>query len=149
MASDTDLVKLYSGRILALAADIPRVGRLNAPSASSRQQSPQCGSTVTVDLVIDASGRIVDFAQDVRACALGQAAAAVLGRSVIGQTRAELDAARQALRRMLKEDGSPPQPPFSELEVLRPAREFVNRHPSILLAFDAACDALAQAEHAA
>ncbi|MEM9247292.1 MAG: iron-sulfur cluster assembly scaffold protein [Pseudomonadota bacterium] len=148
MASETDLVNLYSGRILALAADIPHVGRLEAPASTARKRSPQCGSSITVDLVMD-GGRIVDFAQDVRACALGQAAASVLGRAVIGRTRAEVDAAREALRAMLSEDGPPPAAPFEDLEVLIPARAFTNRHASIMLAFDATAEAMAQAEDAA
>ncbi|MEM1430514.1 MAG: iron-sulfur cluster assembly scaffold protein [Pseudomonadota bacterium] len=148
MASETDLVKLYSGRILALAADIPHLGRLDAPTSTARARSPQCGSTVTVDLVV-ADHVITDFAQDVRACALGQASASVLGREVIGKTRAEVAAARDALAAMLTADAPPPAAPFDALEVLIPAREFVNRHASILLAFDATLDALDQAEDAA
>jgi NifU-like protein involved in Fe-S cluster formation len=148
MASDTDLVKLYSGRILALAADIPRTGRLQAPTATAKRRSPQCGSTVTVDLTVT-DGRISDFSQEVRACALGQASAAVLGRAAIGRSRAEIEAARDALAAMLKEDGPPPAAPFADLEALAAAREFANRHPSIMLAFEATADALANAERAA
>ena len=99
--SDSDLVKLYSGRILALAADIPHLGRLPAPGGTSRKRSPLCGSTVTVDLVMQ-DGRVVAFAQDVKACALGQAAASVLGGVVLGRNRMELETARAALLAMLK-----------------------------------------------
>lgn len=148
MAAETDLVKLYSGRLLALAADMPHVGRLSAPMATARRRAPQCGSTVTVDLSV-ADGRIVEFAQDVRACALGQASASVLGHAVIGRTRDEVEAARTALVAMLTEGGPPPGAPFEDLAALSAAREFSNRHPSILLAFDATCDALATLEKAA
>ncbi|SNT37775.1 iron-sulfur cluster assembly scaffold protein [Tropicimonas sediminicola] len=148
MASDKDLVKLYSGRILALAADIPHVGRLDAPSATARRRSPLCGSTVTVDLRIE-NGRIVDFAQDVKACALGQAAASVLGAHVIGRSREEIDRGRDQLAAMLRENGPVPDAPFDDLEVLLPAREFTNRHASILLAFEATAEALAAAVEAA
>lgn len=146
--SDSDLVKLYSGRILALAADIPHLGRLAAPSGTSRRRSPLCGSTVTVDLVMR-DGRVAEFAQDVKACALGQASASVLGAVVLGRSRAELEAARDALRAMLKEGGPVPAAPFDGYEVLTPAREYKNRHASILLAIEAACEAAAQAEAAA
>jgi NifU-like protein involved in Fe-S cluster formation len=146
--SDSDLVKLYSGRILALAADIPHLGRLAAPSGTSRRRSPLCGSTVTVDLVMR-DGRVADFAQDVKACALGQASASVLGAVVLGRSRAELESARDALRAMLKEGGPVPAAPFDGYEVLTPAREYKNRHASILLAIEAACEAAAQAEAAA
>ena len=145
--SDSDLVKLYSGRILALAADIPHLGRLTAPTGSARKRSPLCGSTVTVDLVLK-EGRIVDFAQDVKACALGQASAAILGNVVIGRSLAELQAAREMLRAMLKDNGPVPAAPFDGYEVLLPARDYKNRHASILLALDAACDAAAQTEAA-
>jgi NifU-like protein involved in Fe-S cluster formation len=146
--SDSDLVKLYSGRILALAADIPHLGRLAAPSGTSRKRSPLCGSTVTVDLVMR-DGRVAEFAQDVKACALGQASASVLGSVVLGRTRAELEAARDALRAMLKEGGPVPPAPFEGYEVLTPARDYKNRHASILLALDAACEAAAASEAAA
>ena len=140
--SDSDLVKLYSGRILALAADIPHLGRLTAPTGSARKRSPLCGSTVTVDLVLK-EGRIVDFAQDVKACALGQASAAILGKVVLGRSLAELQAAREMLRAMLKDNGPVPAAPFDGYEVLLPAVEYKNRHASILLALEAACEAAA------
>jgi NifU-like protein involved in Fe-S cluster formation len=140
-----DLIKLYSGRILELAAGIPHLGRLPAPGATVRKRSPLCGSTVTVDLVL-AGGRVSAFAQDVKACALGQAAAAVLGHVVLGRTRAELDAARAALTEMLKSGGPVPDAPFQGYQVLIPARDYKNRHASILLALEATCEAAAQAE---
>jgi NifU-like protein involved in Fe-S cluster formation len=146
--SDADLVKLYSGRILALAADIPHLGRLPAPQGSARRRSPLCGSTVTADVVVR-DGRVAEFAQDVKACALGQAAAAVLGGAVIGRSRAELAAARDALRAMLKEAGPVPAAPFQGYEVLLPARDYKNRHASILLALEAAVEAVEAAEQAA
>ena len=143
--SDSDLVKLYSGRILALAADIPHAGRLEAPMASARRRSPLCGSTVTVDLDV-AGGRISRFGQEVKACALGQAAASVLGAVVVGRSRAELEAALAELRAMLKHGGPVPGAPFDGLEVLLPAREYRNRHASILLALEATVEAMAAAE---
>ncbi|MEQ9693424.1 iron-sulfur cluster assembly scaffold protein [Shimia sp. SDUM112013] len=145
--SENDLIKLYSGRILALAAEIPHTTRLSDPDATVKKRSPLCGSTVTVDVDVK-DGRIVDFGQDVKACALGQAAASVVGGHVIGRTRAELEAARDALKAMLKQDGPTPPAPFEELEVLRPARDYKNRHASIMLALDATVEALEQAEQA-
>ena len=141
---DTDLIKLYSGRILALAADVPHVGRLAAAQGSSQRRSPLCGSTVTVDVAL-ADGRVAEFAQDVRACALGQAAAAVMGHALIGRSRAEVEAGRDALRAMLKDAGPVPPAPFDGFEVLLPARDYRNRHASILLAMEAAAEAIARA----
>jgi NifU-like protein involved in Fe-S cluster formation len=143
--TDSDLLSLYSGRILALAAEIPHHGRLPAPQASAKKRSPLCGSTVTVDVVTQ-NGRVVEFAQDVKACALGQASAAILGAAVLGRTLAELQAAQTQLRAMLKDGGPVPDAPFTGFEVLSPAREFKNRHASILLALEAVCDAMAAAE---
>lgn len=134
--TEQSLEALYSGQILALATDIPHTGRLDAPQASVKKRSPLCGSTVTVDLVV-ADGRIADFAQNVRACALGQASASILGSAVIGQTRETIAEAREALYVMLTEDGPTPPAPFDRLEILRPAAAYRNRHPSILLAWDA------------
>jgi len=145
---DGELIKLYSGRILELAADIPHLGRLPAPQGSAKRRSPLCGSTVTVDVVVR-GGRVAEFAQDVKACALGQASAAVLGRVALGRTRAEIETARDALRAMLKDGGPVPVAPFDGFEVLIPARDYKNRHASILLAIEATAEAMAAAERTA
>lgn len=146
--AETDLIKLYSGRILALASDIPHTGRLAAPHATVTLRSPLCGSNVTVDVRLE-NGRISEFAQDVRACALGQAAAAVVGSGAIGRTRSEIETARDQLARMLTEGGPPPDAPFDGLDVLIPARDFKNRHKSILLAISATAEAMEKAERSA
>ncbi len=143
--ADTDLIKLYSARILALAADIPLTERLEAPQATVKKRAPLCGSTVTVDLVTE-DGRITDYGQDVKACALGQAAAAILARNVIGRTKAEIETARRGVRAMLTENGPAPADPFDGYAVLEPARQFGNRHASIMLALDATAEAFAEAE---
>lgn len=140
MSTDTDLIKLYSGRILALAADIPHHKRLDGAMATVKKRSPLCGSSVTVDLVME-NERVSDFGQDVKACALGQAAAAVTGQSIIGRTASEMRHGRDQLRAMLKDGGPVPDAPFDGFEVLEPARDFKNRHASILLAIEAACEA--------
>jgi NifU-like protein involved in Fe-S cluster formation len=146
--SDTDLIKLYSARILALAADIPHHGRLPAPQGTARRRSPLCGSTVTVDVMVK-DGRIAAFAQDVKACALGQASAAVLGGAVFGRSLQDLVAARDSLRAMLQDEGPVPAAPFAGYEVLLPARDYKNRHASILLPLEAVCEALEAAQAAA
>lgn len=145
MSETSDLIKLYSARILALTADIPHLGRLDSPQASVRKRSPLCGSTVTVDLDLE-GGRVSRFAQEVKACALGQAAASVLGDAVLGRSVAELEQAAAQLEAMLKADGPVPDAPFTGLEALIPAREFKNRHTSILLAVQAAAEAAREAE---
>ncbi len=141
MSAETDLIKLYSGRILALAADMPRTERLENPTATAKKRAPLCGSTVTVDVRVK-DDVITDYGQDVKACALGQAAAAVVGANIVGLTVAQAQEGRDALLAMLKSDGPVPAAPFADLEVLQPAKEYKNRHASIMLAFDATLDAL-------
>lgn len=141
--AETDLIKLYSERILKLAADIPLTDRLDAPDATVRRRSPLCGSTVTVDIAVE-DGRVSAFGQDVKACALGQASAAVLGATVMGRTLEEVTTARDALRDMLK-GGDVPDAPFDGYEVLLPARDFRNRHASIMLALEATVEAMENA----
>jgi NifU-like protein involved in Fe-S cluster formation len=148
MSGDNDLIKLYSGRILALAADMPRTDRIADPDATSKKRSPLCGSTITVDVKLS-HGKISEYGQDVKACALGQAAASVIGANVVGLSRADIETGRDALLDMLKNDGPAPAHPFDDLEVLRPARDYKNRHASILLAFEATLDAIDQAEQSA
>ncbi len=139
------LNEIYNKRILELAADIPRLGRLVDPDASATAHSKLCGSTVTVDLKVDGA-TVTDFAHDVKACALGQASSSIMARHVVGSTAAELRILREAMRRMLKEGGEPPSGRWQELRVLEPVRDFKARHASTLLTFDAVVDALDQIE---
>ncbi len=141
MNQPSDLMKLYSTRILALAADIPHTGRLDAPDASLRKRAPLCGSTVTVDICVE-DGKISQYAQDVKACALGQASASIFGEKVIGLTLEQIQTGRDALLNMLKNNGPVPSAPFEALEVLQPAADYKNRHASILLAWDATVEAM-------
>ncbi|NIZ62956.1 iron-sulfur cluster assembly scaffold protein [Sedimentitalea sp. CY04] len=143
MTSDSDLIKLYSSRILALAADIPHLERLEAPDATVKKRAPLCGSTITIDLNLS-DGKITDFGQDVKACALGQASASIVGNAILGRCYDEVETARNQLKSMLVENGPVPSPPFNELEVLIPARDFKNRHASILLALEATLEAMRQ-----
>ncbi|GGA11503.1 iron-sulfur cluster assembly scaffold protein [Neptunicoccus cionae] len=148
MTDASEMVKLYSNRILALAADIPHSERLEAPDASEMKRSPLCGSTVTVDVCMK-DGVVSDFGQDVKACALGQASASVLGGAVMGQTLETIRTGRDQLAAMLKSDGPVPDAPFDGLEVLQPAKAYKNRHASILLAFDATVTAIESLSQAA
>jgi NifU-like protein involved in Fe-S cluster formation len=141
MSGDADLIKLYSQRILALAADIPHLTRLGQPAVTVRRRSPLCGSTVTVDVLTEGD-RITAFGQDVKACALGQASAAIAGAAMVGRTRAEVERAREELRAMLTAGGPVPQAPFEGYEALIPARDYRNRHASILLVLEAAAEAM-------
>lgn len=136
---------VYNKRILELAANIPRLGRLDAPDASATAHSKLCGSTVTVDLKMD--GPVVtDFAHVVKACALGQASSSIMARNVVGSTAGELRALRDSVRRMLKENGGPPEGKWADIAVLEPVRDYKARHASTLLTFDAVVDAIGRIE---
>ena len=141
--------ELYNQRILKLAADIPHIGRLDAPQATADAVSRLCGSKVHVELSLGADGTVAAFAHELEACALGQASSSVMAREIIGCGPQELRAVGDAMRAMLKQDGPPPKDSergskWSDLEVLEPVREFKNRHASTLLTFDAVEDCLAQ-----
>ena len=135
---------LYSAKLLALAANLPRSGRLAAPQASVEKVAKLCGSRVIVDVTVDGD-RVADFAQEVKACALGQAAASVLGSQVIGASLAELETARSQLRAMLKTGGPAPGGRFSALALLEPVKDYPARHASTMLAFEAVTEAVRQA----
>jgi len=135
---------LYSTRILTLAANLPHAGRLAAPDASAEKVAKLCGSRVVADVVMDGT-RVADFAQDVKACALGQAAAAVLGAKVIGADIGEIEMARDAFRAMLKTGAPPPEGRFSDLSMLAPVKDYPARHASAMLAFEATAEACALA----
>ena len=136
---------LYTDRILRLAANMPRAGRLADPDGSAEKTAKLCGSVIAVDIRMDGD-RVADFAQEVRACALGQAAAAVLGASAVGAAAGEIAEARDALWAMLKTGGPPPAGRFADLAVLAPVRDFPPRHASTMLAFEAAVAAIEAAE---
>lgn len=146
--ADSDLINLYSKRILAMAAGIPHLGRLESPMGTARVRAPLCGSVVTVDLDLE-DGKVSRFAQDVKACALGQAAASVVGAGILGTTPEQVAAARDRLAAMLKDGGPAPDAPFDGLEVLRAAQTYTNRHASILLSLDASLAAISACRQAA
>lgn len=136
---------VYNSKILEFAGTIPRIGRLARPDASATAHSRLCGSTVTVDLAMD--GDVVsDFAHEVKACALGQASSSIMARTVVGSTAAELRAVRETMRKMLKENGAPPDGRWSDLAFLEPVRDYKARHASTMLTFDAVVDAIDQIE---
>ena len=136
---------IYNRRILELAGNIPRLGRLGHPQATARVHSKLCGSTIVADLSMT-DGKVSDFAQDVKACALGQASAAIVARHVIGATAAELRAIRDQVRAMLKAGGPPPDGEWEEAATLLPVRDYKARHASTLLSFEAAAQAASEIE---
>ena len=136
---------VYNKRILELAANLPRIGRLAAPHATAVANSRLCGSKVTVDIRMDGD-TVSDFAHDVKACALGQASASIMASHVVGSTAAELRGVRDLARRLLKEAGEPPKGKWADLAVLMPVRDYKARHASTLLTFDAVIDAINQIE---
>jgi len=137
------LNEVYNAKILDLAGNIPRLGRLSAPDASATAHSKLCGSTVTIDLKMD--GPVVaDFAHDVKACALGQASSSIMARHVVGAKPAELRELRETVRKMLKENGPPPSGKWADIAVLEPVRDYKARHASTMLTFDAVVSALDQ-----
>jgi NifU-like protein involved in Fe-S cluster formation len=136
---------IYNSRILELAGNIPRIGRLEHPDATARAHSRLCGSTVTVDLKMDGDV-VTDFAHEVKACALGQASSSIMARHIVGAHADELRAVRQQMLKMLKENGPPPTGRFEELKFLEPVRDYKARHASTMLTFDAVVDALDQIE---
>lgn len=142
-----DLIKLYSDRILALAATIPHSAPLEKADGSAQSRSPLCGSMVAASVQMKAD-EVAALSLNVKACALGQAAASVVGAQAIGATRADFQRGRDQLHMMLTKSGPVPDAPWQDLEVMRPAVEFPNRHPSILLAFDAILDAIDDASRA-
>ena len=133
--------EIYNTRILELAADIPRQGRLAHPDATATIHSKLCGSTVTIDLAMK-DGKISDFAHEVKACALGQASSSIMARHIIGATPEELREVRRAVRAMLKENGAPPSGKWADIAVLEPVRDYKARHASTLLTFDAVVKAI-------
>ena len=135
---------VYNTKILEFAGNIPRIGRLDAPDGTAKAHSKLCGSTVSVDLNTDGE-RVTEYAHDVKACALGQAAASIMASNVIGATLKELEAGRDELRAMLKEDGPMPGGRFAELEFLLPVKDYRARHASTMLAYEAAVEAMEQA----
>ncbi|MBI3700135.1 MAG: iron-sulfur cluster assembly scaffold protein [Afipia sp.] len=136
---------IYNKKIIELAGNIPRLGRLPDPDASATAHSKLCGSTVKVDVKMK-DGVVSDFAHDVKACALGQASSSIMARHVIGSNGPELRDLRETVRKMLKENGKPPEGKWADVALLEPVRDYKARHASTLLTFDAVVDAVGQIE---
>ena len=145
MPSETELIKLYSDKILQMAAKPIYRERLSEPDASATKRSPLCGSAVSVDINVE-SGVISHYGQDVRACALGQASSTIVGKAIIGRSFTEVKKAYEELSDMLKNNGPTPSEPFDDLYMLQPASEYKNRHASILLPLEATLAAFQKIE---
>ena len=135
---------LYNATILRLASSIPHHARLADPHATAERRSPVCGSRVTIDVALDEGGRVAAIGQEVRACALGQASASLMGEHAIGRTPDELAAARDSLAAFLAGERDDPGD-WPGLEIFAPARPHAARHASIRLAFEAVAEAAASA----
>lgn len=138
-----ELDDIYHTRLLEFAAAMPRSARLAKPDATATAQSKLCGSTVTVDIAMDGD-RFADFGQTVKACLLGQAAASIVGREIVGTTVGELKSVAATMRAMLKEHGPPPAGRWADLAALEPVRDYPARHASTMLVFDAVEAAVAK-----
>ena len=136
---------LYSARILSLAANLPHAGRLSAPEGTGEKIAKLCGSRATVDVILDDQARVSDFAQDVKACALGQAGAGVVGEAAIGSTVEEIEAARDAMLAMLKSGGAGPDNRFEGLRILKQVADYPARHASSMVAIEALLEAVREA----
>ncbi len=134
---------IYNSKILELAGNIPRAGRLEDADATSEKHSKLCGSRVRVYLKLR-DGVVTDFAHEVRACALGQASSSVMGSQVVGATPVEIRQAREDMLAMLKADGEGPSGRFQDMRYLKPVKDYKARHASTMLTFDAVVDALDQ-----
>ena len=139
---------IYNTEVLRLAAHISRIGPLPSADAEAALRSPLCGSTIAVQICV-ADGRFTDYAQEVKACALGQAAASVMASEVIGKDGLEIAAVRSQMEAMLKSDSAPPDGDWAALAALAPAAEAKSRHGAILLPFDAVLKAFAEIKAAA
>ena len=137
------LDELYTKDVLRQAAMISRTGQLDAPDASAKRVSPVCGSRISVDLRMK-DGVITDYAQDIHACALGQSSASILAAGIIGKTPDDLANVAQQMRRMLLDDGSPPNEPWDNFAILESVRDHKARHGAVMLALEATLDAAAQ-----
>lgn len=135
---------LYSKDVLRRAATIGRTGRLAAPHASVTRVSPVCGSRITVDVTVK-DGAVTDYAQDINACALGQSSAAVLAERIVGRSAAELREIARKLHAMLVDGAPPPDGDWAGLAILAPVHAHKTRHGAVMLPFEAAIDAIAEA----
>lgn len=140
---DLQMDDIYNSKILELAGNIPRAGRLEDADATSEKHSKLCGSRVRVFLKLR-DGVVTDFAHEVRACALGQASSSVMGSQVVGATPVEIRQAREDMLAMLKADGEGPSGRFEDMRYLKPVKDYKARHASTMLTFDAVVDALDQ-----
>lgn len=135
---------LYSKDVLRHAASISRTDRLASPDITVSRRAPTCGSSITIDLVVDGGGRVMDYAQDIHACALGQASASIVARHVVGKNLADLISVARTVRAMLIDGTAAPSGEWSDFEALAPVHDFAPRHGAVMLAFEAVIDALSQ-----
>lgn len=131
------LNELYTKKILDITAQISHIGRLASPQASAHAVARLCGSEIQVDLSLDETGAVAAFAQEISACALGQACAAIVANHIEGTQPNEIRQVAAAMRTMLRADGAPPEGRWADLALLQGVKDYPARHGSTLLVFEA------------
>ena len=142
MSDNSEMIDLYSKKILEFAGNIPLTTPLDTFSGTATRRSPMCGSNLQVWITVN-GGKITNFSHEVKTCALGQASSAIIAEQIIGLNIDQVKLGRDQLFNMLTKNGPIPQNPFENLEVLLPAVAYKNRHASIMLSFETIIDAYA------
>ena len=142
MSDNSEMIDLYSKKILEFAGNIPLTTPLDIFSGTATRRSPMCGSNLQVWITVN-GGKITNFSHEVKTCALGQASSAIIAEQIIGLNIDQVKLGRDQLFNMLTKNGPIPQNPFENLEVLLPAVSYKNRHASIMLSFETIIDAYA------
>lgn len=140
------LDKVYSEKLLHFAGNISLTRRLDAPDVTVRKHAKMCGSTIEIDVNFTPDGRVAQFGQTAKACALGQAAASIVAQHIIGATASEIRTAQTSMRQMLKNGDMKPQGRFTDLHYLAPVKDFPARHQSSMLILDALVEAFDKKE---
>lgn len=137
--------ELYNKEILRLTTQIPHLTRLQEPDTTVVKTSRICGSRLTVDAIVQ-NGVIADFGQEVKACALGQAAAAIVGEHVVGLGKNELDEIAERFRHMVKTGEADFPEKWSKLALLAAVKDHPGRHGSVMLPFEVLAEVFEQAD---
>lgn len=135
--------KLYTRDVLALTVELANWPAIENLPLHGEARSPTCGSSLALDLALDPLGKIETIGMRVRACAVGQAAAAIFARHAKDLDLAAIRAAHDRIEGWL--DGEAPIADWPDLQMLDQARDYPARHGAIILPWKAAKEALSSA----
>lgn len=143
--------RLYTPEMLGAAVELANYPLLETLTYRGEARSVSCGSSLHIGFTLDDRRAIIATGLRARACAVGQASAAIFVRHAKGLTLEDIACAQGNILNWLgqkTDEGTADisQPNWPDFSIIAAARDFPGRHGAIILPWRAAIAALSKTD---